>query len=89
MVHELYNIIEGTMKHREHLIKAYKAKGELSGLGYYLDSVDDWDIVAEIPIEIEEKILDLRSQGFNRVSITNTIEPEYANYVEFVFLYHA
>lgn len=76
------------MKHREHLIKVYKAKGELSGLGYYLDSVDDWDVVSEIPIEIEEEILDLRSQGFSRVAIQNRIELEYANYVEFVYLYH-
>lgn len=76
------------MKHREHLIKAYKAKGELRGLGYYLDSVDDWDIVAEIPIEVEEKILDLRNQGFGRVAIQNRIELEYTNYVEFVYLYH-
>ena len=76
------------MEYREQLIKAYKAKGELSGLGYELDSVDEWDIVAEIPIEVENQILYLRLQGFNRVSITNTIEPEYENYVEFVFLYH-
>lgn len=76
------------MKHREQLIKTYKAKGQLNGLGYMLDDVDDLDIVAEMPIEIEEKILDLRSQGFGRVTIQNTIEPEYANYVEFVFLYH-
>lgn len=76
------------MKHREHLIKSYKAKGKLSGLGYYLDSVDDWDIVAEIPIEIEEKILDLRNQGFNKISIQEVLKQEYANYVEFVFLYH-
>lgn len=76
------------MKHREQLIKTYKAKGQLNGLGYMLDDVDDWDIVAEIPIEVENKILYLRLQGFNRVSITNTVEPEYANYVEFVFLYH-
>lgn len=76
------------MKHREQLIKTYKAKGQLNGLGYMLDDVDDWDIVAEMPIEIEEKILDLRSQGFGRVTIQNTIEPEYANYVEFFFLYH-
>lgn len=59
------------MKHREHLIKTYKAKGQLNGLGYMLDDVDDWDIVAELPIEIEEKILDLRSQGFGRVAIQN------------------
>ena len=65
-----------------------KAKGQLNGLGYMLDDAGDWDIVAEIPIEIEEKILDLRNQGFGRVTIQNTIEPEYANYVEFVFLYH-
>lgn len=76
------------MKHREQLIKTYKAKGQLNGLGYMLDDVDDWDIVAEMPIEVENKILYLRLQGFNRVSITNTVEPEYANYVEFVFLYH-
>lgn len=76
------------MKHREQLIKTYKAKGQLNGLGYMLDDVDDWDIVAEMPIEIEEKILDLRSQGFGRVAIQNRIELEYAKYVEFVFLYH-
>ena len=76
------------MKHREQLIKTYKAKGQLNGLGYMLDDVDDWDIVAEMPIEIEEKILDLRSQGFDRVAIQNKIELEYANYVEFVYLYH-
>ena len=76
------------MKHREQLIKIYKAKGQLNGLGYMLDDVDDWDIVAEIPIEIEEKILDLRSQGFGRVAIQNKIELECANYVEFVYLYH-
>lgn len=76
------------MKHREQLIKTYKAKGQLNGLGYMLDDVDDWDIVAEIPIEIEEKILDLRSQGFGRVVIQNRIALEYANYVEFVYLYH-
>lgn len=76
------------MKHREQLIKTYKAKGQLNGLGYMLDDADDWDIVAEIPIEIEEKILDLRSQGFGRVAIQNRIELEYANYVEFVYLYH-
>lgn len=76
------------MKHREQLIKTYKAKGQLNGLGYMLDDVDDWDIVAEIPIEIEEKILDLRSQGFGRVAIQNRIALEYANYVEFVYLYH-
>lgn len=75
------------MKHRENLIKTYKAKGQLTGLGYMLDDVNDWDIVAEIPIEIEEKILDLRSQGFGRVTIQNKIELEYANYVEFVYLY--
>ena len=76
------------MKHREHLIKTYKTNGKLSGLGYLLDSIDDWDIVSEIPIEIENKILDLRSQGFDRVTIQNRIELEYANYVEFVYLYH-
>lgn len=76
------------MKHREQLIKTYKAKGQLNGLGYMLDDVDDWDIVAEMPIEIEEKILDLRSQGFNRVSVQNAVESEYAKYVEFVFLYY-
>ena len=76
------------MKHREQLIKTYKAKGQLNGLGYILDDADDWDIVAEIPIEIEEKILDLRSQGFNRVSVQNAVESEYTKYVEFVFLYH-
>lgn len=76
------------MKHREQLIKTYKAKGQLNGLGYMLDDVDDWDIVAEIPIEIEEKILDLCSQGFGRVTIQNKIGLEYANYVEFVYLYH-
>lgn len=76
------------MKYREQLIKTYKAKGQLTGLGYMLDDVDDWDIVAEMPIEIENKILDLRSQGFNRVSVQNAVESEYAKYVEFVFLYH-
>lgn len=76
------------MKHKENLIKAYKAKGQLNGLGYMLDDVDDWDIVAEIPIEIEEEILDLRSQGFGVVSVQNRIELDYANYVEFVYLYH-
>ena len=76
------------MKHREQLIKTYKAKGQLNGLGYMLDDADDWDIVAEMPIEIENKILDLRSQGFNRVSVQNAVESEYAKYVEFVFLYH-
>lgn len=76
------------MKHGEQLIKTYKAKGQLNGLGYMLDDVDDWDIVAEMPIEIENKILDLRSQGFNRVSVQNAVESEYAKYVEFVFLYH-
>lgn len=76
------------MKHREQLIRMYKAKGQLNGLGYMLDDVDDWDIVAELPIEIEERILDLRSQGFNRVSVQNAVESEYAKYVEFVFLYH-
>lgn len=76
------------MKHREQLIKTYKAKGQLNGLGYILDDADDWDIVAEMPIEIENKILDLRSQGFNRVSVQNAVESEYAKYVEFVFLYH-
>lgn len=70
------------MKHRENLIKTYKAKGQLNGLGYMLDDVDDWDIVAEIPIEIEEEILDLRSQGFGVVSVQNRIELDYANYVE-------
>ena len=53
-----------------------------------LDDINDWYIVAEIPIEIENKILDLRSQGFNRVSVQNAVESEYAKYVEFVFLYH-
>lgn len=76
------------MKHREPLIKTYKAKGQLNGLGYMLDDINDWDIVAEIPIEIENKILDLRSQGFNRVSVQNAVESEYTKYVEFVFLYH-
>ena len=76
------------MEYRDRLIRTYKEQGKLSGLGYLLDSVDDWDIVAEMPIEIENKILDLRNQGFNRVSIQNMVEPEYANYVEFVFLYH-
>lgn len=76
------------MKHREQLFKTYKAKGQLNGLGYMLDDINDWDIVAEIPIEIENKILDLRSQGFNRVSVQNAVESEYAKYVEFVFLYH-
>ena len=76
------------MKHREQLIKTYKAKGQLNGLGYMLDDVDDWDIVAELPIEIEERTLDLRSQVFNRVSVQNAVESEYAKYVEFVFLYH-
>ena len=76
------------MKHREQLIKTYKAKGQLNGLGYMLDDINDWYIVAEIPIEIENKILDLRSQGFNRVSVQNAVESEYAKYVEFVFLYH-
>ena len=76
------------MKHREQLIKTYKAKGQLNGLGYMLDDINDWDIVAEIPIEIENKILDLRSQGFNRVSVQNAVESEYTKYVEFVFLYH-
>lgn len=76
------------MEHRDRLIRTYKEQGKLSGLGYLLDSVDDWDIVSEIPIEIENKILDLRNQGFNRVSIQNIVELEYVNYVEFVFLYH-
>lgn len=76
------------MKHREQLIKTYRAKGQLTGLSYMLDDVDDWDIVAEMPIEIENKILDLRSQGFNRVSVKNAVESEYAKYVEFVFLYY-
>ena len=76
------------MKHRGHLIKTYKTNGKLSGLGYLLDSIDDWDIVSEIPIEIENKILDLRNQGFNKVSIQEALKQEYANYVEFVFLYH-
>ena len=76
------------MEHREQLIKTYKAKGQLNGLGYMLDDINDWYIVAEIPIEIENKILDLRSQGFNRVSVQNAVESEYAKYVEFVFLYH-
>ena len=44
------------MKHREQLIKTYKAKGQLNGLGYMLDDVDDWNIVAELPIEIEERV---------------------------------
>ena len=76
------------MKHREQLIRTYKAKGQLNGLGYMLDNINDWDIVSEIPIEIENKILDLRNQGFNRVSVQNAVESEYAKYVEFVFLYH-
>lgn len=76
------------MKHREQLIKTYKAKGQLNGLGYMLDDVDDWDIVAEMPIEIENKILGLRNQGFNKISIQEELKQEYANYVEFVFLYH-
>lgn len=70
------------MKHREQLIKTYKEKGQLNGLGYMLDDINDWDIV------IENKILDLRSQGFNRVSVQNAVESEYTKYVEFVFLYH-
>lgn len=38
-----------------------------------LDDVDDWDIVAEMPIEIENKILDLRSQGTEIVTILQVV----------------
>ena len=73
---------------RNQLIERYQAKGKLSGLGYWLDCVEDWDILIEMPEEVERQILDLRRQGFNKVSVEHSVADEHAQYVEFIYMYH-
>ncbi len=73
---------------RNQLIERYKANGKIRGLGYYLDCAEDWDIVIEIPEEVERHILDLRKQGFNRVSVEHSVADEHVNYVEFIYMFH-
>lgn len=74
---------------RNQLIERYQAKGKLRGLGYWLDCVEDWDILIEMPEEIERHILDLRKQGFNRISVEHSVADEHVKYVEFIYMYHA
>lgn len=73
---------------RNQHIERYKAQGKLRGLGYWLDSIEDWNIVIEIPEDVERHILDLRRQGFNRVSVEHSVADEHVNYVEFIYMFH-
>lgn len=74
---------------RNQLIERYKRQGKLRGLGYSLDSIEDWNIVIEMPEEVERHILDLRKQGFNRVSVEHAVADEHVKYVEFIYMFHA
>ena len=74
---------------RNQHIERYKTQGKLHGLGYSLYSVEDWDTIIEIPEDVERHILDLRRQGFNRVSVEHSVADEHTQYVEFIYMYHA
>lgn len=74
---------------RNQHIERYQAQGKLRGLGYSLDCVEDWDILIEMPEDVERHILDLRKQGFNRHFTEHSVADEHANYFEFIYMYHA
>lgn len=73
---------------RKLMIEQFQKRGILRGLGYYLDCTEDWDIILEIPEEIEEQILDLRNQGFNRFDVEQMLDEKDKKYAGFIYMYH-
>lgn len=73
---------------RKLMIEQFQKRGILRGLGYYLDCTEDWDIVLEMSEDVEEQILDLRSQGFNRFDVEQMLDEENRKYVGFIYMFH-
>lgn len=73
---------------RNYMIEQFQKRGILRGLGYYLDCTEDWNIVLEMSEDVEEQILDLRNQGFNRFDVEQMLDEEHRKYVGFIYMYH-
>ena len=74
---------------RKLMIEQFQKRGILRGLGYYLDCTEDWNIVLEMSEDVEEQILDLRSQGFNRFDVEQMLDEKDKKYAGFIYMYHA
>ena len=61
---------------------------KLSGMGYHLDSVEDWNIVAQIPQEIEQDVISYFIAGFNHKEVARKLPEEYKWVPEFISMYH-
>lgn len=65
-----------------------KEKGELKGLGYHLDCIEDWDIVAEIPQKMELEVISYFRAGFNHQHVANLLPYTHKWVAEFISMYH-
>ena len=48
--------MEKRMERNNFVVSKIRSK-KLTGMGYHLDSVEDWNIVAQIPQEIEQDVI--------------------------------
>lgn len=73
---------------REFYCDRLKSSGQLSGYGYYLDDIEQWNDVKLIPDEIEEKIKSLFVDGYDMYTVEKMIPSAYKWAVNFMALYH-
>ena len=65
-----------------------KLSGKLEGLGYQLDCIEDWDIVAKIPQKMEREVIDYFRKGFRHQYVANLLPETHKWVAEFMSMYH-
>lgn len=65
-----------------------KNKQVLSIGGYYLDSVEDWNLVEKIPKDLEFEVISYFNSGFNHKAVAKMLPAEYKWIAEFISMYH-
>ena len=58
---------------RAYYISGRKLSGKLEGLGYQLDCLEDWDIVAKIPQKMELEVISYFKTGFRHKYVANLL----------------
>ena len=75
------------MERNNFVVSKIRSK-KLTGMGYHLDSVEDWNIVAQIPQQIEQDVISYFIAGFNHKEVARKLPEEYQWVPEFISMYH-
>ena len=73
---------------RVYYISGRKLSGKLEGLGYQLDCIEDWDVVAKIPHKMEREVIDYFRKGFTHKYVANLLPDTHKWVAEFMSMYH-